>query len=127
MNFIEILKLNFFRSILESFQSTVEQIHVKLDKGQLEKPLDQSTKPGPLHDRAMARKEDVVEVESLRWQLASKDKEYKEVVKAHKDLHDKLVIYKAQLEREKNRESDQNVNDFISAEALREALQIETK
>ncbi|CAD5226380.1 unnamed protein product [Bursaphelenchus xylophilus] len=121
--------LNEISSTLDAFKSTLNELTSKLDKKLFEKPLDGVKKFTPLTDRAMGRKQDVVDVESLRWQITKKEEEYKRVVQMYKNLEDSLCTLKIQLERERRRhqENDKNENIVIGADKLQEAIQSETR
>ncbi|CAD5219366.1 unnamed protein product [Bursaphelenchus okinawaensis] len=113
---------------LTTFKQTLEDLSYKLEKKEFEKALPPARKCTPLKDRAEGRRQDVVDVESLRWQLQKKDEEYKRVCQAYKASEDAVSTYKIQLEREKKRliESGKPENILIPADKLEEAIKSET-
>lgn len=82
------------RTTLDAFGSSVRELGTKLEGKTFEKALAPPLATTPLLDRALERRQDVVDVEGLRWQIKKKDEEYAKVFKVAKENKDLITTLK---------------------------------
>ncbi|KAI6216325.1 Dynactin subunit 1 [Aphelenchoides fujianensis] len=94
------------QSALSELAALTSKIAEVLEKHRLEIPLLPVRGGSPLHERAAARKQDVVDAEALRWQISKKDEEIGRMSRALKDQADYVCVLKIDLERTKLKSSE---------------------
>ncbi|KAI6172416.1 Dynactin subunit 1 [Aphelenchoides besseyi] len=116
------------QNALSDVSTVIDDISSALEKHRLEIPLLPIRNSSPLHDRAAARKEDVVDAEALRWQISKKDEEITRLARALKGQEDSVCMLKIKLERLKKETTEAGQQESaVSSEKIKEMFDEERR